>query len=98
MLIKHEPALALADITPKNVYFNRRNFLRGLGVAGTAAINGERLASVLTHPGSVHANTKLSTVKSNYTVNEKVTPENDVTHYNNFYEFGTDKGDPANNA
>ena len=29
---------------------------------------------------------------------EKITPENDVTHYNNYYEFGTDKGDPAKNA
>jgi len=98
MLIKHKPDLTYADVTPKNVYFNRRNFLRGLGVAGAAAVIGERFASVLAHPGSVHANTKLSTVKSNYAVNEKVTPEDDVTHYNNFYEFGTDKGDPAKNA
>jgi sulfoxide reductase catalytic subunit YedY len=98
MLIKNKLDLTHGDVTPKNLYFNRRNFLRGLGIAGAATVIGERFASILSHPGSIHASTKLSTVKSNYTVDEKVTPENDVTHYNNFYEFGTDKGDPAKNA
>src|SRR6202158_1049296 len=98
MPIKNKLELTYADVTPKDLYVNRRNFLRGLGVAGAASAIGDHFASILSHPGSVQANTKLSTVKSNYTVNEKVTPENDVTHYNNFYEFGTDKGDPAKNA
>src|SRR6266478_802884 len=98
MLIKKPSGLTPADVTPQNIYFNRRNFLRGLGIAGAATVVGERFASILSHPGIVQANTKLSTVKSNYTVDEKVTSENDVTHYNNFYEFGTDKGDPAKNA
>ena len=98
MLIKKPTGLTAADVTPQNIYFNRRNFLRGLGIAGAAAVIGERFSSILSHPGTVQANTKLSTVKSNYTVNEKITPENDVTHYNNFYEFGTDKDDPARNA
>ncbi len=98
MLIKKQSGLTAADVTPKNIYFNRRNFLRGLGIAGAATVIGERFSSVLSHHGIVHANTKLSTVKSNYIVNEKITPEDDVTHYNNFYEFGTDKGDPAKNA
>src|ERR1044071_7988866 len=97
MLIKKAPELTYADITPKSLYFNRRNFLRGLGI-GAAAIVGDRLASTLTQPSIVQASTKLTTVKSSYTVNEKITPENDVAHYNNFYEFGTDKGDPARNA
>jgi sulfoxide reductase catalytic subunit YedY len=98
MLIKNKPELTYADVTPKNLYFNRRNFLRGLSTAGAAALVGERFAAILSHPGSIQANSKLVTVKSNYTVDEKVTSENDVTHYNNFYEFGTDKGDPAKNA
>jgi methionine sulfoxide reductase catalytic subunit len=98
MAIKNKLELTYADVTPKDLYVNRRNFLRGLGVAGAATVIGEHFASILSHPGSVQANTKLATVKSNYTVDEKVTPENDVTHYNNFYEFGTDKGDPAKNA
>jgi sulfoxide reductase catalytic subunit YedY len=98
MLIKNKPELTYADVTPKNLYFNRRNFLRGLSIAGAATLVGERFASILSHPGSIQANSKLAAVKSSYTVDEKVTSENDVTHYNNFYEFGTDKGDPAKNA
>src|SRR5713101_6536659 len=98
MLTKNKPELTYTDVTPKNLYFNRRNFLRGLSIAGAATLVGERFASILSHPGSIQANSKLATVKSNYTVDEKVTSENDVTHYNNFYEFGTDKGDPAKNA
>jgi len=98
MPIKNKPKLTYAEVTPKNLYFNRRNFLRGLSIAGAATVVGERFASILSQPGSIQANSKLVTVKSNYTVDEKVTSENDVTHYNNFYEFGTDKGDPAKNA
>src|ERR1700757_4603834 len=98
MLIKKPSGLTPADVTPKNIYFNRRNFLRGLGIAGAATVIGERFSSLLSHRGIVQANTKLATVKSNYILNEKITPEDDVTHYNNFYEFGTDKADPAKNA
>ena len=98
MLIKDKPELTYADVTPKNLYFKRRNFLRGLSIAGAATLVGERFASILSHPGSIQANSKLAAIKSKYTVDEKVTSENDVTHYNNFYEFGTDKGDPAKNA
>jgi len=98
MLIKNKPELTYADVTPKNLYFKRRNFLRGLSIAGAATLVGERFASILSYPGSIQANSKLAAIKSKYTVDEKVTSENDVTHYNNFYEFGTDKGDPAKNA
>ena len=98
MLIKQASALALAAITPKEVYFNRRNFLRGLGITGAAAVVAERFSFLLSPPTTASARTKLSTVKSNYSVDEKISSENDVTHYNNFYEFGSDKGDPAKNA
>src|SRR5712671_5102471 len=98
MLIKNKPELTYADVTPKNLYFKRRNFLRGLSIAGAATLVGERFASILSYPGSIQANSKLAAIKSKYTVDEKVTSENDVTHYNNFYEFGTDKGDPAKNS
>src|SRR5215472_13374733 len=97
MLIRKKPELTDADVTPKDVYWNRRKFLQGLGIAGAAAAAGERVYSVLS-PQAAYAGAKLTTVKSGYTVNEKITPMDDVTHYNNFYEFGTDKGDPAKNA
>src|SRR5882724_8471580 len=98
MLIKTKPGLSLGDVTPKNVYLNRRNFLRGLGIAGASAVVAERFASILSPSEKVLAGSKLTTVKSAYTVNEKVSSMNDVTHYNNFYEFGSDKSDPAKNS
>src|SRR4030095_6676459 len=58
---------------------------------------GERLYSTLA-PDVAYAGTKLTTVKTGYTVDEKISSMNDVTNYNNFYEFGSDKGDPAKNA
>jgi sulfoxide reductase catalytic subunit YedY len=97
MLRKKAPQLTSADVTPKDLYFNRRNFLRGLGIAGAATLVAERFANVLS-PASTSASTKLTTIKSAYTVPEKISSENDVTHYNNFYEFGSDKNDPAKNA
>jgi len=39
MLIRKTPDLTYADVTPKDVYFNRRNFLRGLGIAGAATVD-----------------------------------------------------------
>ncbi|HET8966967.1 MAG TPA: twin-arginine translocation signal domain-containing protein, partial [Candidatus Acidoferrum sp.] len=68
MLIKTKFGLGNADITPKEVYFNRRKFLQGLGIAGAAAVAGERLYSALA-PRVAYAGTKLTTVKSGYTVN-----------------------------
>jgi sulfoxide reductase catalytic subunit YedY len=97
MLISKKSGLTLADVTPRNVYLNRRKFLEGLGIAGAAAVAGAAAFRAWS-PGMVYAGSKLDTVKSNYTVGEKITPANDVTHYNNFYEFGSDKSDPAKNA
>ena len=98
MLIKKPAGLTYADITPKNIYFNRRNFLRGLGIAGAAAVVGERFASILSPSTNVYAGTKLTTVKSAYAVDEKISSYNDVTHYNNYYEFSTEKEEPADLA
>jgi sulfoxide reductase catalytic subunit YedY len=52
----------------------------------------------LVHPAAVHAQQKLSVVPSKYAVADQQTPFNKATTYNNFYEFGTDKSDPARNA
>src|ERR1700756_1144158 len=97
MLIERKPDLTPAEVTPKEVYVNRRKFLEGLGLAGAAALAGQRLYSALT-PQVAYAGPKLTTVKNAYTLAEKINSMNDVTHYNNFYEFGTDKADPSRNA
>jgi sulfoxide reductase catalytic subunit YedY len=71
-------------------------------VAGAAALGVGALAMRqvpgLIHPGAVHAQQKLETVASKYTVPDAQTPIAKATTYNNYYEFGTDKSDPAKNA
>jgi methionine sulfoxide reductase catalytic subunit len=99
MLIRRAPDLTYADVTPQSVYTNRRKFLRGMGLAGVATIAGSGLVDLILPSRSVSAGTtKLDFIKGPYNTDEKMTPVSDVTHYNNFYEFGTDKGDPARNA
>src|SRR2546423_1387719 len=98
MLIRRSPEFTYADVTPKSVYLNRRKFLRGLGVAGIGAFTARRLFDLASPALNVHAATKLSTVKSPFSTDEKINSYNDVTHYNNFYEFGVDKDQPAKNA
>jgi len=91
--------LLTAEITPKSMYMNRRQILRALGITGAAILGGEAISRFAFPPAKVNAGTKLNvTVKSPFSTTEKLSSFNDVTHYNNFYEFGTDKGDPAKNA
>jgi methionine sulfoxide reductase catalytic subunit len=92
MLIKKPSDIPSSEITSKSVYMDRRKFLAGATVFGTALATG----CDMVRPSSVvHANTKLTTVKSQYDTTEKQTPLKDVTNYNNFYEFSTDKYGPA---
>ena len=93
-----EPKLTWKDVTPKEVYYNRRKFLAAMGLAGAAAITGREMWKLASPPTTVEATAKLSFTPGPFSTSEKVTPYDDVTHYNNFYEFGTDKGDPAKNA
>jgi sulfoxide reductase catalytic subunit YedY len=91
--------LTYADVTAKSVYLNRRQLLKTLGIAGAMALGGKAIHRLAFPPATVKAGTKLNvTVKSPFSTTEKLTSFNDVTHYNNFYEFGTDKGDPSKNA
>jgi sulfoxide reductase catalytic subunit YedY len=104
MVIKKQSDIKSSEITPKKVYLDRRNFMRGAALlASTAAtgfiyrklnatpqprVEGEKLADVV-RPAPDAA------VSSGFTVNEKLTSFEDITSYNNFYEFTTDKRDVA---
>ena len=103
MLIRRPDDIPSSLITPKDQYLNRRRFLRGtasgLATAGAAALGLDRLANVISPRTRAFAGTKLETVKSPLsTTGEQLTSLEDITHYNNYYEFGVDKGDPAKNA
>jgi methionine sulfoxide reductase catalytic subunit len=89
MLIRKPANLRYSDVTPKEVYFNRRMFLTGSLALGALA------GAVRPAKGMKLADIK----KTSYNVgDEKITPLEAITHYNNFYEFGTDKEDPSKNA
>lgn len=103
MLIRKPDDIPSSLITPKADYLDRRNFLRkaaaaGL-VAGSAVLGLDRLAEVASPSVRALADTKLQTVKSPLsTTGEQLTSLQDITHYNNFYEFGVEKDQPAKNA
>ena len=79
--------LRYSDITPKQIFLNRRQILTGSSAVG--------ISSLL--PNSAFADT-LNYTKTNYAVDAEITSKSDATSYNNFYEFGTGKNDPKNNA
>jgi sulfoxide reductase catalytic subunit YedY len=86
MLIGKPSDIPSSEITPKSLWLDRRRFL-----AGSAAFG----AALAFAPGEARA-AALSVVKSPLsTKGEELTPLKDITGYNNFYEFGTDKSDPA---
>jgi len=96
------------EITPETRYLRRREFLRnaGLGVL-TAAATGVGLIRLTSGgPGLAKAGQKGTPapepqppkILGRYSTDEKPTRYEDITHYNNFYEFGSDKTDPAANS
>ncbi|WP_144372748.1 protein-methionine-sulfoxide reductase catalytic subunit MsrP [Vogesella urethralis] len=79
MLIRRPPDIAPSEITPHSVYLNRRQFM-----AGSAGLLLP-VASIAALPAS----------KSPYSASDKPNSRQEITSYNNFYEFGTGKDEPA---
>ena len=106
MLIRVSPQHPIkpSEITPESVHADRRQFLARMGLAGAGlALAGCSDAkppqpSVSAAAGPEAVLPALDVKKTEMAGNEKLTPYDDVTHYNNYYEFGTDKADPARNA
>ena len=104
MLIKRPDDIRSSEITDRKVYLSRRNFLRGAALAASAAATGLVYRQLLapqvelaTPAGRVEPGLQ-SAPKDWGLPGEEATPYQDVTHYNNFYEFGTDKYSPARRA
>jgi sulfoxide reductase catalytic subunit YedY len=96
MLIKKAADITSADITDYYTYLERRQFLRGASTSVLAAGVAGLVSGLFVPGASAQAGTKLEGVrKSPLSTDEALTPYKDVTQYNNFYEFGTDKSDPA---
>jgi len=87
MLVKRGAEIRYSEVTPKTAYLNRRRFLATVPLAGAALFTTRARAAA-----------KLAAVKGPFSTDEKPTPFQDVSTYNNFYEFGTGKDEPARNA
>jgi sulfoxide reductase catalytic subunit YedY len=96
MLIKKPNDIPSSEITPKPSYLNRRQFILGAAAAGAAIGGGLYLRNHdATHDTVEASGTKLTgIVKSPFSTTEKPNSFKDITNYNNYYEFSTDKYEP----
>ncbi len=103
MLIKPPPDIKPSEITDKETYASRRQFLKGAALVASAAGTAWLYRQIAMPGEASKAGEKIGgIVPSNQTsapvINEPLTPLRDVTHYNNFYEFSTDKQAVAKRA
>jgi methionine sulfoxide reductase catalytic subunit len=92
MLIKRPELIRPSEITPRDVYLHRREFMKAAGLAALAA------ASALPARGARAAGRFTGVPKSSYSTPETAASLREITTYNNYYEFGTDKESPAEYA
>jgi methionine sulfoxide reductase catalytic subunit len=100
LLIKRPADIRSSEITDQNVYLNRRTFIRAAGSAIALAAAGTiaNQVQLRAQPAAPHG-AKLPNVKpSAFSTTEKQNTWEQITRYNNYYEFGTSKDDPAFNA
>jgi methionine sulfoxide reductase catalytic subunit len=99
MLIKRPDDIKVAEITPRELYLNRRQFI--VSASATVLASGAALAGcdLFESPQEAHGRQKLAGItKSPFSTDEKQNSYKDITSYNNFYELGVEKNDPARNA
>jgi sulfoxide reductase catalytic subunit YedY len=97
MLIKRPADIAMSEITPRAQFDARRDFIRAAGVGVGAALLGGALPDIA-QAQAVRGEKLGPLLKSAMSTDEKLNSYEDITGYCNFYEFGTDKGDPAKHA
>lgn len=107
MLIKKPDKIKSSEITDKKIYLDRRFFMRGAALAATTAATGLLYRKLNPAPAEKPKGEKLVTVEKSaaddrvsegFTVNEKLTSIEDITNYNNFYEFSTNKQSVASES
>jgi sulfoxide reductase catalytic subunit YedY len=107
MLIKKPDEIESSEITDKKIYLDRRFFMRGAALAATTAATGLLYRKLNPAPAEKPKGEKLVTVEKSaaddrvsegFAVNEKLTSLEDITNYNNFYEFSTNKQSVASES
>jgi|SRR5450432_1407762 len=99
MLIKKAADIRSSEITPRSLCLNRRKFLAGAAMAGVAAATGAGLRELIAPSLRALAGNKIDGIKkSPFSTTEAITPFKDVSTYNNYYEFSTEKDEPAKMA
>ncbi len=91
MLIKHPSDIPSSEITDRKLYLNRREFMGKFSGVALGAVAATPLLAAC----KVGAEDGVRPISG---PDDELTPFEDVTGYNNFYEFGTDKDDPARNG
>jgi methionine sulfoxide reductase catalytic subunit len=92
MLIRRPSDIRPSEITPRDQYLQRRQFMAGASALGLSTAIATMCAGTAKAAPLQAGKSPLSTTE------EPLTPLKDITSYNNYYEFGTDKGDPVRNA
>jgi len=95
MIIKRPEPIKSSEITDESVYLNRRKFISTASKAAVAVAGGMVLPELGGFNNAEAALALGNINKSKYVVDEEKTPYKDITRYNNFYEFSTDKEGPA---
>ena len=102
MLIKEKADIKSSEITDKKVYKNRRTFIKGLGLAASVAATGGIYRVFTRHGSESKSGEKIANVQvappAPDSPQDPLTSYQNVTHYNNFYEFSTDKREVAEKA
>ena len=98
MLIRKPDDVASSEITPEHLYYSRRGFMRTAAGAVAAAATGGVVAACGMDDEALAQAALPNIGKSGFSTSEKQNTFQEITSYNNFYEFGTDKSDPARYA
>jgi sulfoxide reductase catalytic subunit YedY len=101
MFIRRPSDISPSEITPEAVYLRRREFMgQATLIAGAGLVAPLLQAAERPLPDLRPLDYRKVSASSpaGFATSEQLTPLQDITHFNNFYEFGTDKGDPAANS
>src|SRR5690349_20492891 len=98
MLIRKASGIRPSEITPETVYRERRELLARAIAAGVIGAAGPAAHAAPTPVAAAPVATLKYQTNARYSVKLKPNTVDEITHYNNFYDFGPDKTDPAYNA